>query len=482
MKQGGPVALLLPPYQSIERTTFYIGYADMKKYGLIMFSVSLLAVSTARAADKYPIGTREQFLACSALQTDSSYEKKYDGFKKILVGKDGWYFRSSQDLTIKFKVSEDNLALLKQLTADLKARGTDLIIAYPPTRGIAAASYLPDGVENYNPAEAKQMYVDLAQTMNKSSVNFVVLPAPKSGAGFFYKADLHWTSEGAMDMAQAVAAAAKKLPSYKALKKIEFYNEALPDAPDEQKFAEPLEGICNLSPEPEMATLNKTVAAKATSNSDDLFVSDFPQVVLVGTSNSNRDDNDMNFSGRLKEFLSADVYNAAVAGGGLEDAMLSYLASKEYKENPPKLIVWEIPGYYNLNGDETVSTLRRLIPAVYGSCQTPLAEAKNVKLESGETDIFGDLLGKIPAGTAFYLGGNFSQPENRKISIVFRDNNNKSQKLKMKKFRKYPSDNSFYYAPPVDKMGALKSVSITVPEHENSTLNAQLCTIEKTSN
>ena len=453
----------------------------MKKYALMMVLGSLLMASAAYAADKHPTGTREQFLACSALQDESSY-KKYDGFKKIIVGKDGWYFRSSQDLTTKFDVSPDNIALFKQLAAALKEKGTDLIVAYPPTRGIAAAAYLPDDIKDYDPADAARLYNGLIQIMNSSGVNFVGLSAPKSGASFFYKADLHWTSEGAMDMAQAVAAAAKKLPSYQGLKKSEFRNEPLPDAPDEQKFAEPLEGICNFSPEPEMAILNETVPAKEGSTTADLFSSEFPRVVLVGTSNSNRDDNDMNFSGRLKEALSADVYNAAVAGGGLEDAMLSYLASKEYRDNPPKLIVWEIPGYYNLNGDETVSTLRRLTPAVYGSCQTPLVEAKNVKLVSGETDIFGDLEGKIAAGTGFYLRGNFSQPENKKISIVFRDGNDKSQKLKMKKFRKYPEDNSFYYAPPVDKMGALKSVGITVPEHENSTLNAQLCAIEKIAN
>lgn len=448
----------------------------MKKLLAATFFVSLLGSAVANAEGP-PIGTPAQFKACEALKEDSSY-KKFDGFKKIIIGKEGWYFRSSQDLTTKFKISDDNLALFKQLAKVLKERDVDLVIAYPPTRGIAAANYLPDDVEDYNPAEATQMYSDLIKTMNADGINFAGVPAPKSGAGFFYKADLHWTSEGALDMAQAVAETAKNLPSYQELKKTEFRNEALPDAPDEQKFAEPLQGICNLSPEIEMATLNKTVAVKETSNSEDLFSSDFPQVVLVGTSNSNRDDNDMNFSGRLKEALSADVYNAAVAGGGLEDAMLSYLASKEYKENPPKLIVWEIPGYYNLNGEDAVSTLRRLIPAVYGRCQTPVADAKGIKLTSDEIDIFGDLSGKIPAGTAFYLSGNFSQPENTKIDIAFQDSNGKSQKLKIKKFRKYPADNSFYYMPPIKDVGAPRFISIHVPERTNSKLNVWLCLVK----
>ncbi|NBV29476.1 hypothetical protein EBS02_10795, partial [bacterium] len=82
----------------------------------------------------------------------------------------------------------------------------------------------------------------------------------------------------------------------------------------------------------------------------DLFQSDkAPEIVLIGTSNSVNSSSYSNFDGFLKEALGTDVLNLSKTGGGFSDSMAEYLNSDQFKKSPPKIIIWEIPSYYDLN-------------------------------------------------------------------------------------------------------------------------------------
>jgi alginate biosynthesis protein AlgX len=87
-----------------------------------------------------------------------------------------------------------------------------------------------------------------------------------------------------------------------------------------------------------------------------------PDVVLVGTSNSNGA-MDFNFAGFLEEYLGHEVANLARSGGGYDGAIMDYLASEAFTLNPPTLLIWEVPGYYSLN---TASYYERLLASVGG--------------------------------------------------------------------------------------------------------------------
>ena len=89
--------------------------------------------------------------------------------------------------------------------------------------------------------------------------------------------------------------------------------------------------------------------ALSNAAADDLFADlPEPQIVLVGTSNS-KGRLKFNFDGFLAHYVGAAVNNKAKSGGGFGGALKDYLSSEDFKQSPPKVLVWEIPGYYSLN-------------------------------------------------------------------------------------------------------------------------------------
>src|SRR5690606_1928843 len=84
---------------------------------------------------------------------------------------------------------------------------------------------------------------------------------------------------------------------------------------------------------------------KDASDGDALFGDESsPKITLVGTSHSGKN---YNFGGFLEEYLGTDVLNAAFPGGGLEGAMLEYLASDAFQNDPPQVLIWEFSPLYD---------------------------------------------------------------------------------------------------------------------------------------
>jgi alginate O-acetyltransferase complex protein AlgJ len=86
------------------------------------------------------------------------------------------------------------------------------------------------------------------------------------------------------------------------------------------------------------------VKSAAAHTKEALFGDEKIPVALVGTSYSA---NPLwNFAGFLEEALQTDVINAAEEGQGPFETMKTYLASAAFRDNPPELVVWEIPERY----------------------------------------------------------------------------------------------------------------------------------------
>jgi alginate O-acetyltransferase complex protein AlgJ len=66
-----------------------------------------------------------------------------------------------------------------------------------------------------------------------------------------------------------------------------------------------------------------------------------PDIVLIGTSYSAN--TRWNFPGYLKEALGEDIASYAREGAGPFRPMLAYLASEDFRREPPRLVIWEIP-------------------------------------------------------------------------------------------------------------------------------------------
>lgn len=415
---------------------------------IIIAALILLFPHIAHAQSQY---------SCSALREEASYGKEYKDLKYLLEGKDGWLFRSGQDLQADYGFRHGNDLLLQKLTKGLKSKGIDLVIAFPPTRGIAGYQQAPltDPLANsFDPAMALRGYKKMIEDLNEDGVHIVGTPEVKAREGYFFKADHHWKPAGADEMAQAVATYIKTLPSYAALKKTEYKTVTKPEVDNDPTFGPAIQAICKKNVPPEKVALTETSPANA-AEGDAILGDSKAEIVLVGGSNSNREINDLNFSGRLKEYLSADIYNAAISGGGIDDAIMNYLGSNEYKTNPPKIIIWEIPGYYALDGGVVGTRLRQLQAATFRACDKPIAESKGAAL-NGEV-----LQGqKIPSSTPYYFGVKFAQPIKEEFTATFTFDNGKTDELKYKPSKGYPGDGAFFYAPDAPADANLTSVSI----------------------
>jgi alginate biosynthesis protein AlgX len=325
----------------------------MKTLSIFLFVVVVFATfaTSAIADEKAALDAAY----CPALADEKSYEKNgLDNYKAIIRGKDDWLFRSAVAFKSDFAVNAKTTALLKKLQDDLKAKGTDLIIALPPAAGAAVNSeFLSDeSIVKYkfDPVAAKKTYVDALAAMKAAGLNVAGVTDYPVGKAFFYKRDHHWNPDGAKATAQSVAALIKTLPAYEGLPKTEFVTKVVGEKEYRGSYIRAFIRICNKRPPTQKIVEYKTQQMTQKSGAGDLFgvVHDAP-IVLVGTSNSAPDPDVSNFAGFLKDAASLDVENLAMSGARVEASLLKYLKSENFKKSPAKILVWEVPGYYDLN-------------------------------------------------------------------------------------------------------------------------------------
>jgi len=124
-----------------------------------------------------------------------------------------------------------------------------------------------------------------------------------------------------------------------------------------------------------------------------LFSDDaLPDITLVGTSFSQGAAN-YNFAGYLKQYLSADVMNEAMAGGSFDGALMQYLLSDTFRDHPPKYLLWELPAYHAMNSEVFY---RQALAMADDGCRnkthwlrqsTPLQLGRNEVLFNGDGEV-----------------------------------------------------------------------------------------------
>ena len=357
-----------------------------------------------------------------------------------------------------------------------------------PPRGILAGAKLPedsDLAKGYDQAAAKASFREMVLKLNAAGVLAADVSDSKAGPAFFNHADQHWTTKGAQEMAQAVAALVKQpgVWSDKVPNEV-FETRTGAEETYDGRFGEPIKDLCDMKPLPEKDVTVTTFSTGGSDGENALFGDKAaPEVVLVGTSNSKRDEFNSNFAGYLQEYLSADVLNAAISGGGMDDSMVAYLDSDAFKAHAPAYVIWEIPGYYNLGGEGMENTLRQAIPSVYGFCQEPVMQFPSQKILAGEKRVYmmqgvGDQ--KLEIGKV-YLTVDFDKPVKKDFSVSFKTSDKESSLFKFKRRREQNGD-TFYYLPVPGKLVQkglyLKDVALNVSDYlEGLTVTARLCPI-----
>lgn len=421
------------------------------RFAGLLGAVCVLSSGLAHAGDI--AGVRAAY--CPAMANAESYAAPdLENYKILIQGQDDWVFRSDVIAKKHFTPKPETLNALLDFQGRLKALGTTLVIVLPPTQGGAVHG---DAAHNANAPAIRQNYLDALRTMRGDGLNIVGLES-ETGDDLFFRRDHHWNTTGAKMAADSVAAFIRGLSLPQSPPEVAYNTAQNGTHLHKGAYAKAFKTICGTDLPPETAPVFVTAAQSAASHQADLFGDAArPAVILTGTSNAAPDPNVANFDGFLKQALSADVLNLAIAGAGVDTSLISALSDAEFHANPPSILIWEIPGYYNL--DHVVQlVLPQARAALHGPCDRPVAVAEH-PVSGGDAGLI--TLDQPVMAAAHYVSIRFNPPLEHGFEAVLQAENTE-QSYKINRSRRSPRMDDPYYLLTAMKSGdaALRAVSI----------------------
>lgn len=402
--------------------------------GILLAAAAAVASTPARAAEAAqpaaPVYPAETCCSvCPKVYDRDAYISEYmRGYRVIVEGTDGWLFRSEAELEWIEPADDTIWPQLRRLADTLKARGTQVVMYPQPPRGLIEAN-------NLNPEDLKQFDIDLLQKRYSELVaklrglGFIVVDASvfsrHSGDPYFFKRDGHWSPAGAREAAEVIAKQIKETGFE--LPPVAFQTKQIGVGGARGTLSFVINSLCGLKYPMEFKPAFRTTAPA----SDDLFGdAEAPQAALIGTSFSATPN--YNFYGFLREYLQADVLQAAFPGGGFDGSLTQFLASDLFQKSPPKVLIWEFP-YQQLHRTDT-AVMRRILPLVNNGCtgKEALLSGKTTLKTGGQ---FAEVL--VNGGKSFnpvpakdvWLELQFSDPNIRSVSAEVWYGNGKVQTI-----------------------------------------------------
>jgi alginate biosynthesis protein AlgX len=341
------------------------------------------AILAAASADAAEVAKPASAFGCRNLETIADLQ--------MMEGKNGMFYRVLNDVSLQHAFTKQTVDHLAMMAKALEKQGTTLVYVPVPTKSQALPGYVPAEAVNYgfDPVIAYEIYEDVVDRLNKAGVNAVNIAAPmrkqpinEAGDFVFYKTDFHWTAHGARLAAQAVGESIRSLPGYQELPHVQFHTVEGGFEKDISTMRRILQAHCTEDVPPVRALTYKTTqvelaktdsAAKMDLFSDDAGIS----VVLAGTSFS--DKLNSNFAGFIQQETGLTVENYSISGGNQFGSIISYLTSREFKEQKPRYLIWENPIYNNL-GQYGAGPWYEILAAAVDDC--PLQVSVKLKGDS----------------------------------------------------------------------------------------------------
>lgn len=265
----------------------------------------------------------------------------------VVIGRDGWLYTDEEFMVPKDAAQQvqANYARIADVRNQLAAHGAKLVVALIPAKSRVYPEHLHD---RKAPAFRDGLY---AQAHEELSAKGIVAPdllqpliAGKRDGAIFLRTDTHWTPQGAAQVAGTIATSLRRLLPASAESNAHFTTVTAPKRKHHGDLLNflPLDPYFSwlLPPLDEVST-----ASTSADGSDDLLgASAAPRIALVGTSYSASAD--WNFAGDLRQALSEDIANYAKNGEGPFQPMFDYLNSEDFRQAPPKAVIWELPERY----------------------------------------------------------------------------------------------------------------------------------------
>ena len=413
-----------------------------------------LCLATAASAQQDPAPDLPVYVVqdCCALCPEASNPAVYEGgylssFKMLVQGKDGWLFRTEDDLLMRYGLTPESFQAIAGISRFLDTLGVRLVMVPLPPRGLMAWSKLPDShAAGANRDVAGFSYQALLADLRGRGVvvpdlgQLVYQPLEQP---FYFRRDHHWTPYGARMVAELTAQAIRELPAYEELPRTQMNTQQEGILRKSGTYAEAVKRICGFS-YPEQVIPRFTTSVEAAGGADLFGDAQKPRILLAGTSNS---DPAYNFAGFLAQSLEVDVFNAAVAGGGLAASMVQLLADPEFRQDPPDILVWEMPAYSNFN-DEAM--YRQLLTLVHDGCaeQPAVLEADKALATNTHTEVLfnGDGMVQPIHGEEHLIDVRLSNPEVRKLRFTVWYTNGKSDNFAIERSRHVETGGRFTFA------------------------------------
>jgi len=262
----------------------------------------------------------------------------------VVIGNEGWLFTSEEFSTPQnrqqlFQTNKNFILDVHQL---FQGKSINLVIALIPVKYRVYDDYLSNSVY---PHHNDKLHRNILKFFEENDIEYInLLSVLKNNENTYLKQDTHWSPIGAKISAKEVARYIHQNQIFKndtksyQLSKNGYKNTIEPDLMrylplgDDKIFSKTIE-------------INRAQAIKDQEADETSLFSDINiPIALVGTSYSANPN--WGFHDFLQYYLQADILNAADEGLGPFDVMKKYLDDDSVKNNPPEIIIWEIPERY----------------------------------------------------------------------------------------------------------------------------------------
>ncbi|SMB80555.1 alginate O-acetyltransferase AlgX-related protein [Deinococcus hopiensis] len=274
-----------------------------------------------------------------------NYRLLHEAREGAVMGREGWLYTAEEFQTSAQDARElaAKLEYVRQVRDTLAKTGTRLVVALIPAKARVYPEYLGRA---HIPAVKENVYAQFRQELEDAHIPVPDLLAAmqagkkRSGEALFLRTDTHWTPQGAAVAAQALA------PTVEALRlDLPSATYAVQPQPPAARRGDLLRYVPvpgDVGPAPD--TVRGQSYVRTDGEGGSLLGDEAIAVTLVGTSYSaDTPENVWKFSGALAHALGTEVLNAAQAGKGPLLPMREYLGGQDYRDAPPKVVIWEIP-------------------------------------------------------------------------------------------------------------------------------------------
>lgn len=399
----------------------------------------------------------------------------------VYQGDDGWFFRMRNDVADFALQAPQVVSMMGRLGEAFAARGVTLVYMPVPNRGMTDPHRLPAGIADgvvYDGDMARRQFAALVETFRGAGVPTVDIlsmrPADGGEDDFHFARDIHWRPDGARLSAEAVARTLGEVPAFADVTHKAYASQSLGEAELASPMLSALQSLC--TDKLAVETLTRFESAPTEISADDLLGGDeetAPPVAIVGTSYS--DLPEFNFAGFLAEALQTDVANYAISGGGTFTAILQYTHTALMDGPQPKVLLWENPVGYRLDG-QGITLFRQLIPAVRGACPADKALfAADLVIEPGAPARIEVPPSVTAAGHDAYLAMTLSDPRVRNLKLSLDHRDGEGEDVAITRPDRMADTDRVFLELSDDFDAPLQALTVSAPVLAETTLTLTLC-------